>query len=1109
MRRSLAPSLVPSLLLAVALLLPMTPTAAAELDSTLLAGLAARSIGPAAMSGRVAAIAVVDSDPTQIYVGAATGGVWKSTNGAVTFAPIFDDQSIAAIGAIAIFQAAPDIVWVGTGEGNPRNSASVGNGIYKSRDGGRTWQHLGLEKSERIHRIVLHPSNPDIAWVAALGPTWGDGRERGVFKTTDGGTTWQQVLYVDERTGAADLVLDLANPDHLMAAMWSHRRQPFLFESGGKGSGLYKSRDGGQSWQKLSPEDGLPEGDLGRIGIAMAASNPRVVYALVEQAGDFNSLLRSSDGGETFATIAKSSDQEIGNRPFYFADLRVDPQNADRLYSLWSLISLSEDGGKTWKVKVPFVSAHPDHHAMWIDPRESRHLLIGNDGGVYESHDGGDTWNFVEGLPLSQFYHVRFDMAEPFNVYGGLQDNGSWIGPSTVWTRGGIRSHQWQEVHFGDGFDVVPDPKNPGRGWALSQNGGLVYWDIETGERQVVRPDSAPGEKHLRYNWNTAVAIDPFDASLYVGSQFVHQSKDLGQSWTIISPDLTTNKKEWQKADESGGLTLDATGAEAYTTLLAIAPSQLRQGLIWVGSDDGRIHVTTDGGASWKSVEGGLTGLPKNTWVSHIEPSHFDPGEAFVVFDDHRRSNWAPYVYQTTDYGLTWKSLATSDLRGYALAIVQDPVDRDLLFLGTEFGLYFSLDGGKKWHAFRQGLPAVSVMDLAIHPRDHALILGTHGRGIFIIDDLGPFRELGPELYEQKLVALSNPKAQQYWRSQGAGGRFPGADDFRGQSQPYGARLYFWLDLPGLPHPDENLERRRKAAERGEKQAKVPAETAPEGSGGGQNGEKGKGGGKAEIVLRDGTGKLVRRLEVPVKQGLNQVVWDLSAEGYRRPKADPDADAFFMPTGPPVVPGTYSFTVSIAGEKAEGRVEVAADPRLAIPAEDRQARFKAQQRAGEIQETLSRAIDELLDTRRDLELVSGRLQELLADQKRGKTNAEVEGDAKRASLEATKKVGEALSHKIDELEKELWVPLNTKGILPDTQAFSEVDAASRALDSSWRKPSASHLLYLARAEDAVAAVLPKVNQLLVEEVAAYRRQVQNLGIVLLPEAAPLVLPAAQ
>ncbi|MCB1035479.1 MAG: hypothetical protein KDD47_16775, partial [Acidobacteria bacterium] len=453
----------------VLLLLALASVPAMGLDPNLLAGLKARSIGPATMSGRVGAIEALASDPDTIYVGAATGGLWRSTDGALTWKPLFDDQPVAAIGAVAVHPASTDIVWVGTGEGNPRNSASVGNGVYKSMDGGETWSHLGLEETERIHRIVLHPTDPDIAYVAALGKTWGEHPQRGVFKTTDGGKTWRKVLYVNETTGASELVMDPKNPHKLFATLWQHRRWPWFFESGGPGSGIFVSHDAGETWKKLTPEDGLPEGDLGRIGLAIAPSDPRVVYALVEAEGKTNRFLRSDDGGRSFKTQADTAGQEIGNRPFYYSDIRVDPAEPNRVYSLWSLISVTEDGGKTWRVQVPFSPVHPDHHALWIDPGNPRFLIDGNDGGVYLSRDRGETWRYVRNLPFAQFYHVRVDDETPFNVYGGLQDNGSWRGPSTVWSNGGIRDFHWQEVFFGDGFDTVPDPEDSTRGYAMSQ----------------------------------------------------------------------------------------------------------------------------------------------------------------------------------------------------------------------------------------------------------------------------------------------------------------------------------------------------------------------------------------------------------------------------------------------------------------------------------------------------------------------------------------------------------------------------------------------------------------------------------------------------------------
>ncbi|HEX2120257.1 MAG TPA: hypothetical protein VHL59_01320, partial [Thermoanaerobaculia bacterium] len=523
----------------------------AQVDPELLAGLKARSIGPATMSGRVASIDAVESNPDIVYVGAATGGVWKSTNGGLSFTPIFDDQPVNAVGAVAIYQPSPDIVWVGTGEGNVRNSMSVGNGIYKSVDGGKTWRHLGLDKSERIHRIVLHPSNPDIAWAAAMGQAWGQNAERGIFKTEDGGRTWRKVLYVNERTGAADLVIDPTNPNKLFASMWEYRRWPWFFHSGGPGSGLYVSHDGGANWRRYTEEDGMPKGNLGRIGIAVSRSNPSIVYAIVE--ADKSAVLRSDNGGEKWTAV--NSEVNTVSRPFYYADIRVDPADPNRVYNIATLISLSTDGGKTFRTLVPFAKVHPDYHALWINPRDPSHLYAGNDGGVAESEDHGVSWRYVATLPLAQYYHIAYDMEQPYNVYGGMQDNGSWKGPNTTWETGGIRNWDWQEVGFGDGFGTVPIPTDSNVGYSMSQEGYLMRWNLRTGERKDIRPP-APEGGDLRFNWNAAIALDPFDANgVYYGSQYVHKSTNRGDSWTIISPDLTTNRKEWQQQARSGGLT--------------------------------------------------------------------------------------------------------------------------------------------------------------------------------------------------------------------------------------------------------------------------------------------------------------------------------------------------------------------------------------------------------------------------------------------------------------------------------------------------------------------------------------------------------------------------
>ena len=1048
------------------------------------------------MSGRVAAIDAVESNPDIVYVGAATGGVWKSTNGALSFTPIFDDQPVAAIGAIAVFQPSPEIVWVGTGEGNVRNSMSVGNGIYRSTDGGTTWQHLGLDKTERISRIVLHPRDPNIAWVAAMGQAWGQNADRGVFKTTDGGKTWTKVLYVNERTGAADLVIDPSNPNKLFAAMWEYRRWPWFFNSGGPGSGLYVSYDGGANWKRFTEDDGMPKGNLGRIGVAVARSNPSIVYALVE--AEKSALLRSDNGGAKWTAV--NTETNIASRPFYYADVRVDPQDPNRVYNVASLISLSTDGGCTFKTLVPFAKVHPDNHALWIDPNDGSHMFVGNDGGVAESEDRGLSWRFIATLPLGQYYHVAVDNEQPYNVYGGMQDNGSWRGPNTTWETAGIRNWDWQEVGFGDGFGTAPVPNDPTVGYAMSQEGYLVRWNIKTGERKDIRPPAPQGVKELRFNWNAAIAIDPFDPNgVYYGSQYIHHSANRGDAWTVISPDLTTNRAEWQNQAKSGGLTLDVTGAENFTTIITIAPSSVDRNVIWAGTDDGRVHVTRDGGKSWTSVESNLKGVPANTWVPEIKASRHDAGSAFIVLDDHRRSNWTPYVFRTSDYGKTWTSLATKDVQGYALSIEQDPVDPDLLFLGTEFGLWVSLDAGKSWMKWKHGFPTVSVQGLLVHPRDNDLVIATHGRAAYILDDIRPLRSLSAATMAKALHFFEVPEAQEYTTRQKEGSRFLGDAEFRGENEPYGALLTYSLNMSGLPLPIEEKERARKEKEReaartaivtetGVPQvtedvpkepakisqatpAKSPDDKAPE----------------VDIEVADASGKTIRKFKGPAKLGVNRTAWDLKRDAFKRPKnPDEEANEFRPRSGPEVPPGTYTVTIKFRDQEAKQTVHVVADPREPFTDAQRQAKYDAILRAGTLQERTTEAIDRIQKTRADIDTVVAKLKK---------------EDEKEPS--AIAKSGTALKTKLDALEKRLWTPPNTKGIVAETDVMSKLGYPLNALQSSWDAPTPSQLDYLARAEALLAEVIADSNKLFADDVAKFREAVRKENVVLLPEYPPM------
>ncbi len=705
-------------LLFLSLLFTSFFTIAQELDMKLMQDLKPRNIGPGGMSGRVTAIDVVTDNPDVMFVDTASGGLWKSTSGGIKWEPVFDKEVTASVGAVAIQQSNPSVIWVGTGEGNPRNSLNGGYGVYKSLDGGKSWKSMGLEKTRHIHRIKIDPMDSNTVYVGAIGSPWGEHPERGVFKTTDGGETWEKVLFVNNKTGVADLIMDPTNPNKLIAAMWEHKREPWFFTSGGEGSGLYMTHDGGKNWKKLTEEDGLPSGNLGRIGVAIAPGKPNIVYALVE--AKKNALYRSEDGGFKWKKINDKSD--IGNRPFYYSEIYVDPENENRVFSVFTYVNVSEDGGKNFSELMPAYGVdngiHPDHHAFWIHPENGQFMMDGNDGGLNISKDGGKSWRFIGNLPVAQFYHINVDNEYPYNVYGGMQDNGSWRGPAYVWKAQGIRNSYWQEIAFGDGFDVVPDKDDSRFGYAMSQQGFVSRYDYITGNNYIVRPTPPDAETELRFNWNAGIGQDPFDNStVYFGSQFVHKSKDKGLTWEVISPDLTTNDPEKQKQGESGGLTMDATGAENHTTILVIEPSPVEKDMLWVGTDDGRVHYTQNGGTSWTEVTANIKGLPKGSWIPQIKASTNNKGEALLIANDYRRFNYAPYAYRTKDYGKTWTHIVDeNDVESYTLSIIEDSENPNLMFLGTDDGLYVSFNAAQSWQKWTEGFPTVSTKDLVIHP---------------------------------------------------------------------------------------------------------------------------------------------------------------------------------------------------------------------------------------------------------------------------------------------------------------------------------------------------------------------------------------------------------
>ena len=1053
-------------LLPAAALFMAAPFASAQVDIDDLSALSARSIGPAGMSGRVAAVCAVESNPNIIYVGAATGGLWKSVDGGLGWRPLFDDQPVASIGAVSVFQRAPEIVWVGTGEGNPRNSTSVGKGIFRSLDAGATWKHLGLEQSEKIHRIVLHPSDPDIAFAGALGPTWSDGEERGVYRTTDGGATWERVLYVDERTGCADLIVDPRNPDKLFAAMWSHRREPHFFTSGGPGSGLYVSRDGGDSWTRLSSEDGLPSGELGRIGLGIAPSQPDTVYALVE--AEESALVRSDDGGRTWRTV--NDDKGVASRPFYYADIRVDPADPERVYNMASTVRVSDDGGAKFRTFIPWSLIHPDHHAMWINPNDPKHIIEGNDGGVAISRDHGATWRFARALPLAQFYHIAVDDEVPYNIYGGMQDNGSWRGPSDVWENGGVRNHHWREVGFGDGFATLPLPGDSTAGYAMSQGGSLLRWDLATGERRMIRPDGPEGVK-LRFNWNAAIAIDPRNPdALYYGSQFLHYSSDQGASWEILSPDLTTDNPEWQRQDESGGLTPDVTDAENYCSIITIAPSTLEEGLLWVGTDDGRLHITRDGGGTWESLAENVLGVTDNTWIPHVEASSHDAATAFVVFDDHRRGDWTTQVYRTTDYGKSWTNLATPEIDGYAHVIRQDPVEPRLLYLGTEFGLWITLDGGRAWMKWTHGFPTVAVRDLVVERKEHDLVIGTHGRAAWVIDDISPLRAFAAEaeLLEAPLRLLATSPAQQHRVAQTGESRFPGSEEFRGETSQYGASFFITMNLD-----DSNAEETEEGA--------VPEEDSDDDE---TDEEKPK----LELEIFDANGERMRRLTPKARSGFSRIRWDLRRDGWRRPGSPKSFSN--PPAGPQVAPGDYRVVVRYGDHEAEGAFSVLPDPRVEFNAADWDQRYQVLKRIGELGERMAGAIDSIDRTREDISTIVAKL----------KQDQDPDEDHPQQELLDS---AEELKKAITAVRDAFVGPEETKGIESHESVRGKLGTAGWGLGSSSGAPSATHLRFVAEAEAAFGVVVPDFNRVLGEELAEFRKAVDESGVRLLPEVAPL------
>src|SRR5919205_312516 len=894
-----------------------------------------RSIGPANMGGRVADIEGVAGNPNVVYVATASGGLFKTTNGGARWTPVFERQGTISIGDIALEPGNPDVVWLGAGESAVRNSVSFGDGVYKSTDGGRTWQHTGLRDSLHVSKILVSPRNPDTVYVGAQGHAYGPNEERGVFMTTDGGKTWAKTLYLGPEHGVADMDIDPSNPNVVYAVMWKFRRTPWGHTSGDERGGLFRSIDGGRTWKKL--EGGLPK-TIGRIGVAVAHSNPSVVYAITE--AKEGTLWRSDDRGETWRNVSKQTN--IVSRGFYYTHVRVDPTNENRVYAVASQLFLSVDGGRNFRNVTGRI--HVDFHALWMDAQNPKRVWVGQDGGIAVSQDGGENWEVVNNFPWGQFYQIYADNRQPFYyVMGGLQDNGTWTGPVRTREPAGIQNDDWRMISFGDGFYVLNHADDPDLYLSESQGGNVVRTDMRTREQQLVVPymgdDGGPAESaKYRFNWNSPLVPSPHDKNtVYIGGNVVFRSNDFGKSWAAISPDLTTNDKEKQKS-AGGPVAFENTGAEYHTTVISIAESPMRAGVIWAGTDDGNLQVTTDGGKNWTNVIKNVPALGANSAVSHVEPSRADADLVYVSFDRHQLDDRRPYVYKTTDGGRTFQNI-TGNLpaNAYVHVVREDPKNARLLYAGTELGLYVSYTGGSNWTSLAlKNLPVVAVHDIIVHPRENDLIIATHGRSIYVLDDATPVQQLTPDVAREDVHLFDPRPALRYATRMTRYG--VGDKAFAGQNPPYGALVSYYLKQK----PDDKT--------------------------------------KVKIQILDPAGKTVSEIEnVAKERGLNRVSWNLRYGGptVRRPPTDEEVQFTGSPRGPQVLPGTYTVRLLVGDKSYERKVEVRLDPTVSTAAADLKEALDMEIRLRDMQTATNNALRTLDSLKGQIEFVERTVRDRL------------------------------------------------------------------------------------------------------------------------------------
>ena len=995
------------LLLASAAAVVATPVLAQApaADTAAISGLGVRNIGSATMSGRIAAVdgRQEKDGKVTLLVGSASGGVWKSEDGGTTFKPVFDKQPVKSIGAVALDPTNPQVMWVGTGESWTRNSVSVGNGVYKSVDGGETWTHAGLPNSERIDRIVVHPKNGNIVYVCAPGPLWSDSPYRGLYKTTDGGNSWSLILKgANLSTGCSSVAMDPANPEHLLAGTWDFRRKPYEFRSGGNGpdqpsgSRFTESRDGGRTWTDLNAGNraGLPKQPWGRLEIAYAPSDPKRVYAFIENVRP--ALFVADDGGKSWQERDRS--QGMVWRPFYFGRIVTDPKNPDRLFKMGLSMIVSDDGGKSFSNASG--ASHGDWHDLWINPTDTKDMVGADDGGLWYSHDGGVRWWKANNLPVSQFYHVSVDTKDPYQVYGGLQDNSSWAGDQEY--PGGITNSRWENLYGGDGFWAFADPADANYAYVEAQGGHIGRVNRKTLQGRDIRPTANYKEK-LRFNWNTPIALSPNEkGTLYIGSQFLFRSRDHGVTWDRISPDLSTNDPVRQRQEQSGGITVDNSSAEMNTTIYSISESPRAAGQIWVGTDDGNVQLTRDGGNSWTNVTANI-GMPPGNWISWVEASRFDPAVAYATDDRHATGDMQPYLYRTADYGRTWRRLVgpgTAGVRGYAHVIKEDRVNPNILYLGTEFGLFVSVNGGQSWAQFKpNNFPdGLAVRDIALQEREDDLVLATHGRGIWVVDDISPLRQLTAATLASTAALLPGPPVEQ--RIQGNGGWAEGDASYAGDNPPGGATITYYQKARHVI-------------------------------------------GRMKLEILDAAGNVVDEVPTSKRRGLNRVSWSM----LTRPPIVPPAASLAGSSafGERVAPGNYTVRLTKAGQVTTEPLTITLDKRATFTLADRQAQIAAAERLKTMFARMSKVVAQINGVRDQAGQIAAN-SATPADTKAAAGQLRTKADALRKEIVATTEGGAITGEeRLREHVDEIYGAINSVEDRPTAYQSARIDALDREL----------------------------------------------------------------